>query len=185
MCVGANARCVLTIISLSWKWIDHFCEWDVLGRESPAMHVAHLGSAPYYAFMKEQQDWQFIIHWTWWEGFTFYRRWGVSEVKVRAEIHSKTSSSCIKTYMNFGLCKLLKKREQSHKCIFSLGIKALLLTFLIWMFFYLALAKLMLHPLVKFNILKCSLLLNVVLVCLSVRAGALQALIQSLNFILD
>lgn len=89
-------------------------------------------------------------------------------------------------HLNFGLCKLLKKREQSHKCIFSLGIKALLLTFLIWMFFYLALAKLMLHPLVvKFNILKCSLLLNVVLVCLSVRAGALQALIQSLNCILD
>lgn len=29
---------------------------DVLGRESPAMHVAHLESAPYYVFMKEQLD---------------------------------------------------------------------------------------------------------------------------------
>ncbi len=102
VCVNANARgrpCVITIISFSWKMNRSLLRmrclnvWDVLSRESPAMHVAHLKSAPYYVFMKEQQDWQFIIHWTRWEEFTFCCRRGVSEVKVRAEIHCKTSSS--------------------------------------------------------------------------------------------
>ncbi len=156
VCVNANARgrpCVITIISFSWEMNRSILRmrclnvWDVLNRESPAMHVAHLKSAPYYVFMKEQQDWQFIIHWTWWEEFTFCCRRGVSELKVRAEIHCKTSSSVHR----FISCS--KKREQLHKCIFSIGIKALLRTILIWMFFYLALAKLMLRPLViKFNI---------------------------------
>lgn len=146
---------------------------DVLGWESPA----HLESVPYYVFMKEQWDWRFIIglderdlHFT------------TDEVSVRWKCVCRFTVK--HHHPNIGLCKLLKNSNQSHKCIFSLGIKVLLRTNLIWMFFYLALAKLVLHPLVvKFNILKCSLLLNVVLVCLSVRA--LQALIQSLDFILD
>lgn len=151
----------------SLLWMRCQSVGDVLCRESPAVDVADLESALYYVFMKEQHDCRFIIHWTWWEGFVFrfhrcvIGRWKcVRRFTVKHHHHRPDIS----------LHKLFRNWEQSHKCTFSLDIEALLCTYLIWIWFCLCRSCCFIALVVKFDPLKNSfLLLIVVLGCLFVN----------------